>query len=187
MTWPKTFEEAMEKARSRPQKPRKPMGRGEMSKGTPKMRQRPLRQRYVKAKVTVDGDSEKDIKRELDQLVRDIIKLRDDRCFTCGRARGTVNLEVGHMYHRGIQVLRWSLVNCHAQCGGFAGSCNAKHEEDPGTYQLAFIKAYCMDDFFDMETLSNSSHKHSYIELLGIRDGLRAILGEMKHATSGRT
>lgn len=151
--------------------------------GTPRKalkRSHGLSQRPKRATRTVDGDSSKDIKLELDELVRQIIRLRDDHCFTCGKKRGFVNLEVGHMYRRGIQVLRWNLLNCNAQCGGFAGSCNDLHESDPGPYHLAFIRKYCMDDFFMMEQLSDSKHKHTYIQLLSMRDQLRTILEGMK-------
>lgn len=150
---------------------------GSWLKRTPLKRNGSFKPRKISRRRTVAGDSSKAIKDECDQLVRDIIKLRDDRCFTCPRGRwGAVAIEVGHMYRRGIEVLRWNLLNCNGQCS----LCNAAHETDPGPYHVAFIRKYGVDAYGQMETLSLSRHKHTYENLLFIRDGLRDELVQLK-------
>ena len=141
-----------------------------LSRHTSKLKQRtPLRKGFRRAKHTEDGDSAKDIKLENDQLIREIIALRDKKCFTCP---ATTGLQVGHLFRRGIESLRWSLENNHAQCE----FCNSRHEYEPHHYENEFKQQYGRRAWNDLERRSRQKGKLSYIELSEIRDHLRAVL-----------
>ena len=73
-----------------------------------------------------------------DDLVREIIFLRDTECITCGVTRATTTLQVGHLISRGVHSVRWDLKNCNGQCPG----CNQKHENYPEYYFSAFVQKY---------------------------------------------
>jgi len=178
---PKTFAEALEKRLAQPQKPRK---RGYEWKRPRKAldfkgRKRLTSRRPNKGK-TVDGDSPRAIKDECDQLVRDIIALRDCSCVTCNR--GDRVLHVGHLFRRGLESVRWNLLNCNAQCD----PCNVIHETEPLHYQMWFRFVYGNVAYDVLEIASRSKHKFKYIELGEIRDGLRAELKRYEAAQKAR-
>lgn len=64
----------------------------------------------------------------LDSLVREIVKIRDCCCFTCGRT--DLILEVGHFVPRRYKATRWDLRNCHLQCI----NCNRMEGGNLGVY-----------------------------------------------------
>jgi len=165
MSFHKTYEQALAKrqasdARKRSH-PRKQMKRTKMVV------------RRLSKKATVDGSSSKAVKDELDQLVRDIIALRDHKCVTCWAHS---NLHVGHLFRRGLEPVRWCLLNNSASCD----PCNELHETEPEHYVGAFIQKHGEEAYNELRTQSRSKHKFTYIELLEIRDGLRFELARMK-------
>jgi hypothetical protein len=128
---------------------------------------------FRRARHTQDGDSARDIKLECDQLIRDIIALRDKKCFTCSEID---NLEVGHLFRRGIEAVRWSLENNAAQCS----LCNFRHEFAPHYYENEFKRHYGLRAWKDLEQRSRQKGKLTYIELSDIRDRLRVVLEGLK-------
>jgi len=145
-----------------------------LSRHASKLKQRtPLRKVFRRARHTQDGDSGRDIKGENDQLIRDIIKLRDKKCFTCPQTEG---LEVGHLFRRGIESLRWSLENNAAQCS----LCNFGHEFSPHHYENEFKQRFGVRAFKNLEKRSRQKGKLTYIELSEIRDHLRVVLEGLK-------
>jgi hypothetical protein len=128
---------------------------------------------------TVDGDSRRAIKDECDQLVREIVNIRDRRCFTCPR---TQDLQVGHLFRRGIESLRWDLRNCNAQCE----RCNAQHEYDPDPYFQTFEFIIGANMLWALTEQSKSKHRFTYIELIEIRNGLRAELKRYEAARKAK-
>lgn len=130
-----------------------------------------------RARKTKDGDSRRAIKAECDQLVREIIALRDCSCVTCNRPD---NLHVGHLFRRGLEAVRWNLLNCNAQCD----PCNGIHETEPIHYEMWFRFHYGNVAHDVLEITSRSSHKFTYIELIEIRDGLRKELSRYEAARS---
>lgn len=185
---PKSFDEALgsfkplKRGRIASVSPRSDPGtadsprKGFPSRAEPAQRKRrSLQSRPKRAKTTVDGDTARDIKLELDELVRQIIRLRDISCITCCLTAADRVLEVGHYYRRGIEPLRWNLVNCNRQCQ----QCNRLHEEEPIHYEVAMDGRYGRPALDVLEVASHSSHKFTYIELLGIRDDLRKDLAEL--------
>ncbi len=145
-----------------------------LSRHGSKLKQRtPLRKVFRRARHTQDGDSARDIKLENDQLIREIIAIRDKKCFTCPE---TEDLEVGHLFRRGIESLRWSLENNAAQCP----SCNFRHEFASHHYENAFKAAYGLRAWKNLEKRSRQKGKLTYVELSDIRDHLRVVLGGLK-------
>lgn len=124
---------------------------------------------------TEAGDSARTIKDECDQLVREIIRLRDCSCVTCNLRDG---LHVGHLFRRGLESVRWNLLNCNAQCD----PCNGIHETEPLHYEMWFRIHYGNVAYDALKIASQSSHKFTYIELLEIRDELRGELSAKKAA-----
>lgn len=163
---PKSYEDALARKQAsdarRRAKPGKQMKRGGR-----------IKSRFNK-KPSVDGDSERAIRDDCDQLVREIIKLRDSVCITCGTRDGT--LHVGHLFRRGITATRWSLTNCNGQCD----SCNGLHEEEPEHYITAYKARYGAIAYEALEIHSRSRNKLQYVELLAIRNGLRSELAQLK-------
>lgn len=147
-----------------------------MSRSTPLKSRRGIRNRRPSKRQTVDGDSGRAIKNEMDQLVRDILALRDDQCFTCGIHRDQWPLEVGHMIHRVNERVRWNLQNCNAQCR----ECNGEHNNDAEIYIGCFVQRYGAEAYAELRALSQKNHKPGYTELLAIRDGLRRELARLK-------
>lgn len=127
------------------------------------------------AKKTVDGDSAREVKRECDQIVRDILKLRDHCCMTltCTETRG---LQVSHFVKRGVLALRWNLVNCNLQCVGD----NARHNTEPEPYRYSMVLFYGAKRVAELERIGKENPRVEYPQLLKIRDGLRAELMRLK-------
>lgn len=171
---PASFEEALAKQRARPARQRTPMKRH--GGGGAYLRRQKMRARKFSKEPSVDGDPGKRVKDDLDQLVRDILALRDDRCFTCGAGRDTVALEVGHLFRRGHEPIRWDLRNVAAQ----DNRCNLLHNEHPEIYIEKFLQRFGESAYNELRQLSFSARKLSYTELLEIRDGLRKELATMK-------
>jgi len=129
----------------------------------------------ARARVTVDGDPAKDIRAECDQIVRDILKLRDKKCvtFDCRRTEG---LHVSHYIKRGVLALRWSLQNCNGACD----PCNERHNADQSPYRNAMILRHGIGVTFRLEHIGKENPRITYSQLLEIRDGLRAELERIK-------
>jgi len=132
-----------------------------------------IKPRRPSQKATVDGDSAKAVKDECDEIVRQIVRLRDFKCVTCWTYQ---DLHVGHLFRRGIESVRWNLLNVAGQCD----PCNLLHEEDGVPYMDAFIDQHGEDVYRELVRLSRSKHKFTYVELLDVRDGLRAELAARK-------
>lgn len=134
-----------------------------------------LHVRRVSKRATVDGDSEKLIRDECDNLIRDIIKIRDSSCFTCGIPRKWVAVFPGHYITRKVLALRWSLDQVHAQCN----LCNSQHNTEPIVYRKALMKEYDEAFVLQLEFIAQQNPRVEYTDLLAIRDGLRSELQRM--------
>jgi len=73
--------------------------------------------------------------KKLDDIVRDIIKKRDEKrgCITCGQ---NCALTTGHFMKRRHLATRWNLTNVNGQCW----ECNSK--DDWEEYKAAMITKY---------------------------------------------
>lgn len=175
MSFNQTYEQALAKAQAN-RKPRKAMSRG--SKGmSGRKRWCPRR---VSKKATSDGDSEKLIRDECDELVRKILHLRatsrtGEICFIVGCYQSK-DLHVSHYIKRGILALRWRLDNCHLMCD----SHNEQHNYNTKLYRQAMNLWYGIEKAEELERIGKENPRLEYVDLLTIRDGLRAELARMK-------
>lgn len=109
-----------------------------------------------------------------DDLVREIIFLRDTECITCGVTRQVYPLQVGHLISRGVHSVRWDLKNCNGQCEG----CNRKHEHYPEYYFAAFVNKYGAESLEDLQRRAHQGlAKYNIDEVI---DGLRRELYRLK-------
>lgn len=151
---------------------------GNTANGRLKRSQKPG-QRSKRATKTVDGDSSKAIKLELDELVREILRIRDQWCITCSAHANNTELHPGHYIRRGILSVRWNLNNVFLQCN----PCNSRHEEDQDPYRLALVRHFRLNAvavLSELETMATANPILSYVELLAIRDQLRSVLEGVK-------
>lgn len=142
-----------------------------MNRGKSVLKRGRLAPRRYSKTLTVDGDSARSIKDECDNLMRTIVALRDVSCITCNRVETS---QVGHLFRRGIESVRWNLLNCNRQCT----RCNGLHETEPLHYEVAFKFRYSVPAYHALEVASRSPHKFTYIELISIRDELRREAGK---------
>ena len=160
---PKSFLEARENF--------KPLRRSQMN------RKKGIKSRFNR-KPSVDGDSERNIRDDCDELVRQILKLRDSKCviFDCIATEG---LQVGHYIKREILSLRWDLRNCNAQCPFH----NKAHNENPKSYRDSMFLKYGIGVTFQIELTAKENPRLEYVDLLAARDGLRSELARLKETT----
>lgn len=59
-------------------------------------------------------------KQRLDKLTSLLVRLRRDRCCTCGRKLNWKRRQAGHYVPRVVERTRWDLKNVHTQCA----NCN---------------------------------------------------------------
>lgn len=115
------------------------------------------------------------VKQECDQLVREILTLRDESCvnFGCGRTEG---LHVGHYITRKVLALRWNLQNCNLQCDFH----NEAHNTDPKPYHDAMFLLYGVGVTWRIEGIAQDNPRLTHTELLEIRDGLKEELARLQ-------
>jgi hypothetical protein len=82
-----------------------------------------------------EAGSRKWLVAELDKYTSIIVRRRDRRCVTCGKAQG---LQCSHFYSRRYLSVRFDLRNCNAMCAG----CNRRHNRDRRPYERYMLKTY---------------------------------------------
>jgi hypothetical protein len=130
------------------------------------------------SKVSADeGASERELRDENDQLVREIIKLRDHECVNsfASLCRNR-DLNVGHYVPRGVLAARWDLENCNLQCN----QDNAAHEYNTNGYRIALAVKYGGDTVRRLERIKRENPHVTYVDLLTVRDELREELKKLK-------
>lgn len=143
--------------------------RSPMKRGTSVLKRGRMKVRRYSKTPTVDGDSLRDLKDDCDALIRTIVALRDEKCVIVD-CKQTENLHVGHYIKRGVLALRWDTRNCNAQCDFH----NEAHNTDPKPYQSAMILKYGIGVTWQIEGLAKDNPRVTYVELLQIRNRLRA-------------
>lgn len=96
--------------------------------------------------------------KQLDDLTREIVLLRDGRCVTCGKVD---NLQCGHLITRARYGVRWDLKNCNVQCAG----CNLRHEFHPEIYTRWFLLKHGQTEYESLCHRSETQGKYSIAEL----------------------
>jgi len=150
----------------------RPMKRSQMNRG------KRIKPRFNK-KPSVDGDSEREIRDDCDELVRQILKLRDSKCviFDCVATEG---LQVGHYIKREVLSLRWDLRNCNGQCSFH----NKAHNENSKSYRDSMFLKYGIGVTFQIELMAKENPRLEYVDLLAIRVGLRNELARLKEKST---
>ncbi len=96
--------------------------------------------------------------RKLDKAMSQFVVNRDKKCFTCNSTQDLTN---GHLFTRGLYIVRWDKLNCHAQCVG----CNFRHEFDPAIYQLKFIDKYGLETYKELYRKAHRPNKFTDLQL----------------------
>lgn len=83
--------------------------------------------------------------KHLDELIREIVFTKEDRCFVTGVRAGRFHpidnpngLQLSHFVTRTVFPLRWDLDNCHLT----TASVNYTHENNQLPYTLAMLRVY---------------------------------------------
>lgn len=110
--------------------------------------------------------SVRDLERQLDSLVRKILRQDERVCFTDG-CRGTPAdpLEVSHLFGRSQRPTRFDVHpegNNHLQ----HHSCNQKHNRDKSIYQNEFIRRFGVEAYNELDRRAHQSSVFEYTDLL---------------------
>lgn len=120
-------------------------------------------------------------KEHLDDIVRDILKLKyPNQCICCGRRTTWFNpktnrygLTVGHFISRTFSKIRWDLDNVAPQCS----SCNINHNRDTGPYAKWIVKTYGIEKLDELTARKKGTINRQFLydkqdELLKIYNAL---------------
>jgi len=108
----------------------------------------------------------KTLKRKLDDIFSKYIRLRDSnengifRCISCGKPVSWKNGDNGHFVNRQHMSLRYSEVNCNAQCR----HCNRFDEGNNIGYQRGLIEKYGDEIINELEIAKYRSNSISDVE-----------------------
>lgn len=70
----------------------------------------------VRKKKRKSPSKRKKLIKQLDAMVRNIVRIRDKNCVTCGVHRKQATMNVSHKVTRRNYSTRWRLENCNLQC-----------------------------------------------------------------------
>lgn len=203
MAFRKTYEQALEAARQRPNKPRTPLSRGKRgftapvaspSGDTPvsmsgtlkrshalKARKGLARRPSVKKKAKrTKMPSRKSLVRKADNLVSQIVRLRDGKCVECG---STEKLTNGHVLGRRSFATRFDITaegDCHAQCwpdNYRAAMSGAVH------YHAWYVRTFGAEAFDALYRRWAAGKKWSRLELIALVADLNQTLAIMENSS----
>ena len=104
----------------------------------------------------------------LDRVFSLYIRLRDMipkqkacRCISCGRIVPTTRIDCGHYINRQHMALRFSEMNCHAQCH----DCNRFDEGNNSAYRNALVKMYGENAVVVLEAQKYATRKWTVPEI----------------------
>jgi len=134
-------------------------------------------EQYTKTSQTKSGSERKKLVKQLDHVIRDILKQGEDRCVCCGKSGlgwfhpkdNPYGLQVGHYVSRTVYALRWDLKNVHPQCSG----CNYQHNNNPIPYTRFML------DHYGKEILDQLTFKRGQINKVST-PRLRELLEELQ-------
>ena len=110
--------------------------------------------------------------KKLDDVVREIVLLRDSECITCGSRQ---NLTAGHYLRRRHLTVRWDLLNVHAQCW----ECNSG--DDFGRYVAAMLGRFDADKIEELVARSRVDYKFTNAELQDMLVELKSHLKQLQN------
>lgn len=124
-------------------------------------------------------DSERFIKGELTENCSLIIRLRMPFCCLCGENNWWL-LQAGHYWHRDMPPTEFDLLNLNTLCK----KCNDRHEYDPQPYRDYMLLTLGERGYADLADKAHSQTKIGYVELVELREQMRAILRELKQSVA---
>ena len=111
----------------------------------------------------------KKIEKRLDDIVRKILRLKYNSCYTCGSNH---NLQVGHLFKRRHRGTRWELLVLRLQCE----KCNCYNNGEDELYEEKLKKEIGVKQFDEMKFKSNQNTKYFKCDLLDIEKELSNVL-----------
>ena len=108
---------------------------------------------------------------KLDNLIREIIKARDNSCIICGNP----NICVGHYMKRRNTATRWDLTNCNGICF----ECNREDLDNDTNYRNKLIDMYGIKVVEDLAFKARQNTKFSKSDLKEIEKELKRVLNEI--------
>lgn len=132
---------------------------------------KPLKQHRPAIKGSV-----KDLERQLDELVRRVLRQDERVCFTDGK-RGTADdpLQVSHLFGRSQRPTRFD-VHHDGNNHMMHESCNNRHNDDKSIYRNAFVARHGQDAYDEVERRAHQGGVFDYVELLRMIEQREAML-----------
>lgn len=118
-------------------------------------------------------DSERQIKLDLESLVSQITRLRTPYCVLCGENNWSL-LQCGHFWHRAMAPTEFDLTNLNSLCA----RCNQNCEADISPYRDYMLNKLGERGFDDLAEKAHSNQKLGYVELVELREEMKALLAE---------
>jgi len=129
-----------------------------------------MKARRISKRPTVEGASERELRDEMDELIRQILRTRDEYyCIVCGVPGEHEDLHPGHYISRKVLALRWDLRNVWPQCD----QDNREHNEHPEWYRGMLVMQIGEREVCKLERIAKENPRLEYSDLISIRDGLR--------------
>jgi len=113
------------------------------------------------------------LEKQLDDLVSNIVRIRDRNCITCNKPMIYETSTAGHFMKRDNRCVRWSIVNVNGQCW----DCN--REDDTDRYEQAMLRRYGEETTNRIKTLAKLPCHYSISDLRQIIYELREIKKQM--------
>lgn len=102
-------------------------------------------------------------KKKLDKVFSDYIRQRDDyTCITCGKKGDKTNIQNGHYVSRASNSLRYSEVNCNAQCVG----CNIFRRGAMDDYAIKLVAKWGKDTLTNLAAEKKKRKEFTRQELI---------------------
>jgi hypothetical protein len=119
----------------------------------------------------------KSLIKKLDEIVREIVLLRDGGCVCPPPANGhSVVFQSGHLFSRTKMTMRWSLYNCNCQCS----SCNFLHEHNPHRYTRWFLQKHGQAVYDILVEQAETTYNYKVYELQEMYEQLQLILKTLR-------
>jgi hypothetical protein len=171
MAFQQTYEEALDRARNRPTKPRTPLKPGKKGLARTATRRENslsgqqaqgnsvLRARKAKHKKRTKVPTRKYLVKKIDNLVFQIVCLLYAVCVECGSEDKPTT---GHVLSRRSYATRWDFRNVFRQCW----PCNYKAAMTAAaSYHLWYVKTYGVEAFDQLYQDWTKGHKYTRLEL----------------------
>ena len=177
---PATYEEALERAQKRPQKPRQPLKRGKLARKTALRSKSSLAPAKRKKKVRrlTDGQLKKRVWKEFSIFIRTegADALGFNQCITCQTRLHWKQLQAGHFIRGRLNSNLFDERGCHPQCY----SCNIHRQGNVVIYYKIMLKKYGQKVIDELLEQNNKTHKWQAGELQNLLDHYKTLNKSIK-------